>query len=73
MKNVINSIIVAFSEILKFNSMKIVLISGAIVTAFWVGVGFVVWDSLMALSAKIIEYIPFSMVRSNGAWMLYSP
>jgi len=70
MKNVINSIIVAFSEILRFNSMKIVLISGAIVTAFWVGVGFVVWDSLMALSAKIIEYIPFSMVRSNGAWML---
>jgi len=70
MKNALNSIIVAFSEILKYNSIKIVLISGAIVTAFWAGVGFAIWDSLMALSAKIIEYIPFSMVRSNGAWML---
>lgn len=49
---------------------KIVILSGVIVTALWVAIGFGVWDSLMALSAKILEYIPFSMLRSNGAWML---
>ncbi len=70
MKGALNSIIVAFSEILKWNTIKIALSSGAIVVLLWIGVGYYFWDTLLALGDRILEYIPFSMVKSNGAWML---
>jgi hypothetical protein len=70
MREAIHSIIVAFSEILKWKSIKLALISGIIVTALWSFIGYSLWDNIMLLSSKIIEYIPFSMIRSNGATML---
>ena len=70
MRDAIHSIVVAFSEILKWQSIKIALLSGIIVTAFWAGVGYLSWDFLINLSSHIIEYVPFSMVRANGAKML---
>jgi len=70
MKEAINSVVVAFSEILKAKSIQIVVISGFLVTLFWAGVGYALWDSIVALGSAVLEYIPFSMVKSNGAWML---
>ncbi|RUM74395.1 MAG: hypothetical protein DSZ10_01620 [Sulfurovum sp.] len=70
MRNVLHALIVAFSEILKWDTIKIVLLSGILVTVLWAGIGWMVWDHLIALSAKILEFVPFSMIRSNGAWML---
>jgi uncharacterized protein involved in cysteine biosynthesis len=70
MRNVLHALIVAFSEILKWDTIKIVLLSGILVSVLWVGIGWMVWDHLIALSAKILEFVPFSMIRSNGAWML---
>jgi hypothetical protein len=64
------AIIFGFKEILTWNTMKYALISGLLVTALWVGIGFLVWDDLIALSSRILELVPFSMIRSNGAWML---
>ncbi len=70
MKDICKAIIVAFREILTWNVMKYALFSGAIVSIFWIGVGYLFWDNIITLSARIIEFVPFSMVRSNGAWML---
>ena len=70
MKNTMHAIIFGFKEILNWNTMKYVLISGIFVSALWVGIGTILWDHLIALSSRILELVPFSMVRSNGAWML---
>ena len=70
MKNVMNAVIFGFKEILTWNTMKYALISGMIITAIWSGIGYLLWDHMIALSSRIIELVPFSMVRSNGAWML---
>ncbi len=70
MKNTMESITVAFKEILSWSTMKYVLISGIIVSAVWIAFGAAIWGFLMAISAKIVEYVPFSMIKSNGAWML---
>jgi len=70
MKHILHAIIFGFKEILTWNTMKYALISGVLISALWIGIGFSVWDSLIALSSHIIELVPFSMVRSNGAWML---
>ncbi len=70
MKNTMHAIIFGFKEILNWNTMKYALISGIFVSALWVGIGTILWDHLIALSSRILELVPFSMVRSNGAWML---
>jgi len=70
MKNTMRAIIFGFKEILNWNTMKHALISGMLVSILWVGIGFLLWDHLIALSSRILELVPFSMVRSNGAWML---
>jgi hypothetical protein len=70
MKEVMHAILFGFKEILTWNTMKRALVIGVVVSAFWAGVGFLFWESIVSLAAKVIELVPFSMVRSNGAWML---
>jgi len=70
MKRTAHAIGAAFGELLQWDILKIALLSGLIVTAFWLLIGGMFQESLIALGAKVLEYIPFSLVRSNGAWML---
>lgn len=70
MKTIMNAVIFAFREILKWNTMKYALLTGLLVTVVWAGIGYLLWDQMIALSSKIIDLVPFAMVRSNGAWML---
>ncbi|OQX60007.1 MAG: hypothetical protein B5M52_01590 [Helicobacteraceae bacterium 4484_230] len=72
MKNTIHAILFGFKELLSWNTMKYALISGLIITVIWAGIGAIIWDSLIGFSSRILELIPFSMIRSNGAWMLSS-
>ena len=72
MTNVMSSVLVGFKEILSWNTIKHVLLSGILVVVVWIGIGYLIWDTLISLSSHIIELVPFSMVRSNGAWMLSS-
>ncbi len=72
MKNILHAILFGLRELLNWNTMKYALISGFIVTAIWVGIGAMLWERLIGISSHILELVPFSMVRSNGAWMLSS-
>lgn len=72
MKNIIHSILFGFRELLSWTTAKYALIGGFIVTALWAGIGAMLWPALITLSTHILELVPFSMVRSNGAWMLSS-
>ena len=70
MGNISKSVVFGFKEIVQWHTMKYILLSGMVVTALWIGLGYLMWDGIVAFSAKIIEMVPFSLVRSNGAWML---
>ena len=72
MKEIVHALIFALKEILTWHTMRLALLSGLIVTAIWIGIGVVFWDGIVSLGAHILEWVPFSMVRSNGAWMLSS-
>lgn len=72
MKQTIHAILFGLKELLRWNTMKYALTSGFLVTILWVGIGIVLWGDLIGLSSRILELVPFSMVRSNGAWMLSS-
>ncbi len=70
MKDILFAIVAAFKEILRWKTLKYVLVSGIVAIILWIGIGFAIWDYLIAFSTKILEYIPFAMVRSNGARMI---
>ena len=65
-----NAMIFGFKEILTWNTMKYALLSGFIVSLVWGVIGYLLWDQMIALSSAIIDFVPFSMIRSSGAWML---
>jgi len=70
MNTISKAIVLGFKEIVNWHTMKYILLSGTIVTLVWLGIGVALWDSIIALTSKVVEMVPFSMVRSNGAWML---
>ncbi len=72
MKDIMHAVIFGFKEILSWDVMKYALILGAIVTGLWAFIGYLLWEPIVNLGSHILELVPFSMVRSNGAWMLSS-
>ena len=70
MKDIFHAVIFGFKEILTWNTIKYALVSGTVVIALWLGIGYLLWDIIISISTSILELVPFSMVRSNGAWML---
>ena len=70
MQDVMESIFFGFKEILNYKTMKMVLLIGAGVTLAWSVIGYFIWDILAAFGGYFIDLVPFSMIRSNGAWML---
>ena len=69
---VIESILFGFKEILNYKTIKLALLIGAGITILWSFIGFMIWDELIAISKYFIDFLPFSMLRSNGAWILSS-
>ena len=72
MQDIVEAIIFGFNEILNYHTMKLVLLIGVIVTLFWSITGYFIWDTLIGISTYFIDLVPFSMIRSNSAWMLVS-
>ena len=72
MKDMIQAVFFGLRELLRWDTMKYALISGCVVMAVWIGIGVLLWGSLTGLGSHILELIPFSMLRANGAWMLSS-
>ncbi len=70
MNNLIQAMIFGFKEILTWNTMRFALIGGTIISMLWIGIGIMLWDFIVAISSSLLGWIPFSMIRSNGAWML---
>ncbi len=61
------SIAFGFKTILKWNMIKIALISGLLTSAIWIVIAIFAWNPLVSFSSFILELVPFFMVRSNGA------
>jgi len=70
MQDFFDAIVFGLREIFKTKVMKFAILSGMVVSTFWVLFGVLFFDSIVNLSGDILALIPFSMIRSNGAWML---
>jgi len=70
MQNIIEAILFGFSAILNYKTIKRALAIGFVVTLIWSAIGYFLWDELVSFGAYFIDLVPFSMLRSNGAWIL---
>ncbi len=70
MRDVMHAVIFGFKEILRWDVMKYALVGGLIISGLWAFIAYLFWGEIVSFGAYILELVPFSMVRSNGAWML---
>ncbi len=54
-------------DMLRWNVLRIALFVGIPLMALWIWIGYEVWDYLVGAAAMIISWIPFSIVKANGA------
>ena len=70
MQDFIDAVVFGFKEVINFRRMRVAIIGGAFIFAFWIIVGVFFWDAIVSVSAMFLDLVPFTMIRSNGAWML---
>ena len=70
MQDFMDAVVFGFKEILHASTMKFAMLSGIVITFVWVVIGMFLWNPIISLSSDILELVPFSLIRSNGAWML---
>ncbi len=72
MNEIIYALVESFKTITKWDVSKYAFATGMILMLFWAIIGYVIWPQLFSLTAYILELIPFTLIKSNGAWMLSS-
>ncbi|SFV53384.1 Probable transmembrane protein [hydrothermal vent metagenome] len=70
MQDFMYAVMFGFQEILRARTMKFALTSGLIISFVWIVIGSFFFDGIVSFSSSILSLVPFSMIRSNGAWML---
>ena len=57
-------------DILRWSVIKYVLLVGIPFMALWLWIGYELWDYAIAVTSMIIEWVPFSIVKANGAFFV---
>lgn len=70
MRELLNSFFAGIDEVLRWRTMLAILVFAAISTGIWTIVGYLFLPQLVAFTDKLVDWLPFAMLRSNGAWML---
>ncbi len=57
-------------DVLSWPVLKVVLGVGIPMFILWIAVGYIFWQPVTLFTAKVISWIPFSIVKANGAFVL---
>ncbi len=60
----------SIKDMLSLDTIKLALSTGVPVAFLWIVVGWILWNPIIALTSQIINWIPFSIVRANGAFII---
>jgi len=63
-------IVKSVRDMLSLDTIKLALITGVPLFLIWLGIGFLLWDPVVRFTSWIISWIPFSIVRANGAFII---
>lgn len=70
MQDFFEALVFAYEQITKQYMMQRILMIGFAVLVAWGVVGYLYWGDLIRFSSFLIELVPFSFIRSNGAIFL---
>lgn len=57
-------------EVLRWRTTLVLLVFASISIVMWALIGRLYWAQFLAFSDRLVEWLPFALLRSNGAWML---
>jgi len=57
-------------DLVRWPVLREVLVTGIPMMIVWIGIGWAVWDKLTLLTAKLISWAPFSLVKADGALLI---
>ncbi len=63
-------IIRTINDMLSLDTIKLALLTGIPLLFIWFGIGWLLWEPVTAFTSQIITWIPFSIVRANGAFII---
>lgn len=72
MNELLYALMEGFKTIIKWNVAKFALLSGIGLMVVWFGIGYILWHPLVSFTASLLDFVPFALIKSNGAWMLSS-
>jgi hypothetical protein len=70
MKEILQGFFAGLDEVWRWKTTVTLITFAFVSTAFWALIGLIFWPELVALSDKMVDWLPFAMLRSDGAWML---
>ena len=72
MNELIYAIVSSFKTIIQWKISKLALISGVSLMIVWIIIGLILWHPLTSFTASLLNFVPFALIKSNGAFMLSS-
>ena len=67
MKQLNGYMIRSIRDMLTWNVLRFVLFVGLPLMALWLWIGYELWDYAVAVASVIVGWVPFSIVKANGA------
>ncbi len=58
------------NDTLSWNIVKVALTVGILLGIVWIGIANIFWDDVVNISANFIGWIPFSILKSNAAFLI---
>ncbi len=59
-------------DTLSWNVLKFALMAGVPLMVVWIGIGVLFWEPTLAFTSQFIEWVPFSILKANGAFLIGS-
>ena len=57
-------------DLIRWEVLREVLLTGIPMILVWLGIGWLLWDKLLHWTTMIISWVPFSIVKANGAMLV---
>ncbi|OQX73527.1 MAG: hypothetical protein B6D59_05375 [Campylobacteraceae bacterium 4484_4] len=62
----------SIKDTLSWNVLKFALMAGVPLMLLWIGIGVLFWDPTLAFTSQFIGWVPFSILKANGAFLVGS-
>jgi len=63
-------IVKTIREMFRLEIVRLALYTGVPIALIWMGLGWLLWEPVTALTTHFVNWLPFSMIRANGSFLI---